>query len=77
MKTKTAIALAMKNPEFAAHAIQVANAIEQSKASSCMYYAIGGETFYYGFDGVDMQSGKHSASTARKLLAEERALIIQ
>lgn len=76
MKTKTAVALAMKNPEFAAHAVCVSAAIDQGEASSCMFYAIGDETFYYGFDGVDMQSGKHSASTSRKLLDQGRALII-
>lgn len=43
----------------------------------CLQFAIDGEVFFFGFDGVDYQAGKHSAKRSAKLLRDNRCLILR
>lgn len=55
------------------------NAIRRGEKAGCLIFAFGPvptETFYYGFDGVDLNTGKHRADVSRVLLAYDRVLII-
>lgn len=76
MNAKEAFVLACRDPEFLHYAKNVLDCIPLGLQSNCMIYAIGHETFYFGFDGVDLQSGKHSAVRSKELLARNAALVI-
>lgn len=70
---------AMKNSEvFRKFDKMVERAIENGTDSGCMVFTIGqsGETFYYGFDGVDLHQGKHTARRAQILLNRGEAYTI-
>lgn len=70
---------AMKNSEvFRKFDKIVERAIENGTDSGCMVFTIGqsGETFYYGFDGVDLHQGKHTARRSQVLLSRGEAYTI-
>lgn len=55
------------------------DAIQRDGSGCCQLFAIGPEpteTFYYGYDGVKLTTGKHRADVSRVLLAYNRVLII-
>ncbi|MBR1584420.1 MAG: hypothetical protein IJ662_02640 [Clostridia bacterium] len=43
----------------------------------CLLFAIDGEAFFFGFDGVDYQAGKHTAKRSAVLIQHDRCLIIR
>ena len=49
----------------------------EGRASGCMLFTIEGtgETFYYGFDGVELHQGKHNKKRARYLLDKDLVAI--
>jgi hypothetical protein len=62
---------------FRDHDKAVKDAQTKKEASACMIFCVSpGETFYYGFDGVDLQKGKHSGRRAETLINREEALVI-
>lgn len=78
MTFKQAYEYAMAHSEtFRKHDARVKAAQESGTQSGCMCFSVEpGETFYYGFDGVDMQKGKHTRRRAATLLNREEVLII-
>ena len=80
MTFNEAYVLAMQNSEdFRRADRRTKDAIRGGKAEGCLLFAIGPEpteSFYYGFDGVDLNTGKHRADVSRVLLAYDRVLII-
>jgi hypothetical protein len=80
MTFKQAYAIAMKkSEEFRRHDARV----KEAKAAggdeirtSCMIFAIGDETFYYGYD-CGMMRGKHNPNRAAVLINRGEALIIE
>ena len=70
---------AMKNSEsFRKFDMIVNRAIENGTNSGCLIFTVGqtGETFYYGFDGVDLHQGKHTARKAEVILERKGAFVI-
>lgn len=62
---------------FRRHDARVKEARDKGEAISCMIFSVEpGVTFYYGFDGVDVQKGKHTRRRAATLLNREEVLII-
>lgn len=78
MTFKKAYEYAMEHSErFRRHDLRVKEAARKGEASPCLIFSVEpGETFYYGFDGVDMAKGRHSARRAQWLLDREEVLII-
>lgn len=78
MTFNKAYKLAMeKSAKFREHDKRVKAAQETGTASACMIFSVEpGETFYYGFDGVDMHKGKHTSKRALTLTARDEVLII-
>ena len=55
----------------------VRESIVKGKPTACMTFAVSAdEMFYYGFDGVDLQTGKHSSKRAAQIVKEHRVLLI-
>lgn len=62
---------------FRRHDARVKESRERGEQSACMIFSVEpGETFYYGFDGVDLQKGKHTRRRALALMNREEVLII-
>lgn len=78
MTFKQAYGYAMAHSEsFRKHDARVKAAQASGSASACMIFSVEpGEVFYYGFDGVDMHKGKHTARRAATLLDRGEVLII-
>lgn len=77
MTFKQAHKMAMeRSTSFRKHDAQVREAMETGGQSACLTFTIEGETFYYGFDGVDLQCGKYSKYRAEILMDREESLII-
>ena len=68
---------AMEHSErFRRHDAAVKKAKKAGEKSACMIFAVSpGESFYYGFDGCDMQKGKHTKKTT-DLLAKTGLILI-
>lgn len=50
---------------------------ETGEYIACMIFTVEpGETFYYGFDGVDLHKGKHTRRRAEFLEDNARTLVI-
>ena len=77
MTITKAFSIAMKNPVFNRHYHNVMEAKANGTQSSCMIFAIDGECFYYGFDGVKLQKGKHTEKQSAYLLIHGMAYIIR
>jgi len=78
MTFKRAYDTAMKKSvAFRRHDEAVKTAQANNEASACMIFSVEpGETFYYGFDGVNLQKGKHTRRRAQVLTDRNEVLII-
>ena len=78
MTFKKAYEYAMANSEeFRNHDAYVKEMAKKGEQSSCLFFTVEpGETFYYGFDGCEMQKGKHSRRTSDRLIKADHVLII-
>ena len=65
-----------RSASFRRHDAQVKEAMANGTASACMIFTLEGETFYYGFDGVDLIKGKHTKKRSEHLIRNEETLII-
>lgn len=63
--------------EFKKHDEAVKKAMENKEQSACLVFSVDpGQTFYYGFDGLQVQKGRHTAKRSQYLIENERVLII-
>lgn len=63
--------------KFRKHDARVKEAQENGTSTACMIFSVEPhETFYYGFDGVDLHKGKHTRRRAATLFEREEVLII-
>lgn len=78
MKFYEAFRLAMRDPVFVKHYDNVVRCMAENSCSECLIFGFKGETdtFYYGFDGIDILEGKHSASRSRVLLKRGEVYLI-
>lgn len=78
MTFKQAYKYAMEHSnEFRKHDEMVKKAMENNEMSACLVFSVDpGQTFYYGFDGLELQKGRHTAKRSQYLIENERALII-
>lgn len=78
MTFKKAYAIAMnKSASFRAHDAAVKAAQESGEDTGCLIFTVEpGETFYYGFDGIDLHAGKHTRRRAATLIERDEVLII-
>ena len=78
MTFKQAYKYAMEHSKkFREHDERVKNAIANHKMTPCLIFSVDpGQTFYYGFDGVDLHQGKHTAKRSQYLIENEQTLII-
>lgn len=78
MKFKDAYYIALLECEYLRHADEVMmNAFRQKVQSPCYRFAIDGDVYYIGFDGVDLHKGKYSKARSRKLIEQGDVLIIR
>ena len=76
MTFKQAFEIAYKeNLEFRAFVQNIRNSFE--KDAVCLIFAIGDETFYFGFDGLREVHGKHNPNRSAWLLNHDKCLIIK
>lgn len=69
MRFKEAYEIALNECAFINHATEVVKrAIRNGEQSPCYQFAIGDEVFYFGFDGVDLHKGKHTARRSAQLI---------
>lgn len=70
--------LAMSRSEkFRNHDAIVKSKKANDAPTPCLIFSVErGEVFYYGFDGVEIQKGKHTARRAQTLFSREEVLII-
>lgn len=59
------------------HYESVQAAMAKGEYTGCYIYAIGRETFYYGFDGVDLHCGKHPQNRSALILERGEADVIE
>ena len=78
MTFKQAYKYAMEHSEtFRKHDSKVKEAQKNGTTSPCLIFSVEpGATFYYGFDGVDLQKGKHTKKRAMELSNRDSVLII-
>ena len=77
MTFKEAFNLAMQVPKFAKHVERVNQAKSTGEDTPVILFSIGDESFYYGFDGVDLHKGKHSASRSKYLIGKGYTLVVK
>lgn len=78
MTFNQAYEIAMQECGFMQHATEVVKAaIINGEQSPCYQFAIGGEAFYFGFDGVKLHKGKHSAKRSAQLINRGDTWIIR
>lgn len=66
-----------KSARFRAHDAKVKAAQENGGETGCLIFSVEpGETFFYGFDGVDLHAGKHTRKRAATLFDRDEVLII-
>lgn len=65
-----------RSASFRRHDAHVKEAQAKGEQSSCLSFAIEGEVFYYGFDGVDLHRGKYNKHRAAVLNNRDESLII-
>lgn len=62
---------------FRRHDAATKEAQANGTQGACMIFSVEpGETFYYGFDGVDIQKGKHTRRRAATLTSRDEVLMI-
>ena len=78
MTFKQTYKYAMEHSEtFRKHDSKVKEAQKNGTTSPCLIFSVEPETaFYYGFDGVDLQKGRHTRRRAMELINRDSALII-
>ena len=77
MTFNQAYKMAMERSEhFRRHDAKVKEAMANGGDTACLIFSIEGETFYYGFDGVDLHKGKHTRRRACQLMDRHESLII-
>ena len=74
MTVKKALEIATKNDEFRRLMAKVSVIDGFGRA---LIFAIDGECFYFGNDGIDMCKGKHTAKRSRWLIEHERVFIVR
>lgn len=77
MKFKDAFKIAMGNDSFRKHHENVVKSVDAGVHTGCMIFAIDGECFYYGFDGVDLHKGRMTERRSEILLSRNECLIIR
>lgn len=77
MNFKMAHHIAMNNTEYLNHVCNVARCVNANIQSPCLLFSIGNESFYYGFDGVKLQMGKHSEKRSDYLIRTNQTLKIK
>ena len=78
MKFNEAFEIAMaESADFRGHVDQVREAQESNGRTGCLIFSIGDESFYYGFDGLDIVKGKHSAKRSAYLINRGETLVIR
>lgn len=77
MTFKEALIIARDNEIFRKHFDEVMTAKFHKIPTACMVFAVDGECFYFGFDGVDLSKGKHTEKRSRQLIDRNEALIIR
>ena len=66
-----------RSVEFRDHDMRVKSAMKNGGSTACLFFTCGtGESFYYGFDGVDLHCGKHTARRSSVLLQRGNVLVI-
>ena len=78
MKFAQAYEIAMqKSAEFRKHDARVKEAVKNGTGSACLAFSVSaGESFYYGFDGVDLHSGRYPRKRAAELMNRGSVLLI-
>ena len=78
MTFKQAYEYAMEHSrKFREHDAAVKAAAEKGEKTACLIFTVEpNATFYYGFDGVDLQKGRHTARRAATIMNRKEALII-
>ena len=78
MSFKEAYEYAMERSEsFRKHDEAVKMAEAKGEQSPCLSFTVEpGESFYYGFDGVEMHKGKHTRRRTSRLIETDSVLII-
>jgi len=78
MTFSQAYKIAMENSRiFREHDFRVKEAEKNGEPSACLIFSVEpDQTFFYGFDGVDMQKGKHTKKRAAELLGQDMAYLI-
>lgn len=78
MTFKQAYAIAMKKSNrFREFDALVKAKKPNDQHTKCIFFTVDGENvFYYGFDGVEVQKGKHSARRAQQLLNSNCLIIL-
>ena len=77
MTVNEAIKRAKQDPEGSRIIYMIDQLAKVTAHSPCLIFAIGDETFYYGFDGVDFRKGKHNAKRSRYLIETDQCLVIK
>lgn len=78
MKFTEAYAIARSECNFINAATErVMNAMTYGGRTPCYLFAIDGEVYYFGFDGVDLHKGKHSAARSAQLINSGEVWIIR
>ena len=63
---------------FRKHDERVKHAKRTGESTPVLIFSVEpGETFYYGFDGVDVQTGKHAPKRSVYLINRDEVLIIR
>lgn len=66
-----------KSATFRKHDLRVKEAMETGTATPCLIFTVEPHaSFYYGFDGVDIQRGKHTRKRAMALNDRDEVLFI-
>lgn len=67
----------MHSKEVCEQFVRATDAHDHGGECPCLQFAIDGEVFFFGFDGVDYLAGKHTAKRSATLLQRNRCLILR
>jgi len=76
MDVRQAVKIAMQNEEFKKHVSITSKLTGTDKAGPCLMFSISSESFYYGYDVIDLQTGKHTPDRAKELIESGRTLVV-
>lgn len=76
MNAREALVIARSNEVFRRHYDRVMTARLHKEPTACIIFAINDETYYFGFDGVDIHLGKHSKKRSQAILRRGDAFVI-